>query len=75
MPCIVGITMDPDTARRESRREYPSLYDWQVIAICPNKNLAEKRESEEGQARGCGPGKRQDGPEHATWYVYCFTYY
>ena len=74
MACRVGITTDPDRRKKEWQKEYPNLWDWQILGVHSTKSAAQEQETAEAKRRGCDSSPGGGGPERATWHVYYFQY-
>ncbi len=73
MPCRVGITLDPIQREQERKAQYPSLRHWRVVTTYEQRSLAERAAQFLSERFDCD-SESEGGPEHATWYLYRFTY-
>ena len=72
-PCQVGITFDPVEREQERKENYPTLRDWHVVTTYRQRSLAVSAAHVLSERFDC-ESESEDGPEHATWYLYRFDY-
>lgn len=70
-PCQVGITLDPIEREEELKAKHPTLRDWRVVTTYGQRSLAEDAAQILSERFDCD-SESEDGPEHATWYLYRF---
>ena len=74
MGCRVGMTTNPQARRQDWEREYPNLYNWQIIRDELTYDQALLLEERVAQRYGCdahGGGPRVEG---SVYSVYKFNF-
>ena len=74
MACRVGFTTDLTERERYWRTQHAGLRNWRRLATFTTKSEAQAYENVFAQQAGCVAHPGGDGPERATWHVYCFDY-
>ncbi len=73
MPSIVGITSNPDKAKKQWASKVQSMEDWEIVAECALRRHAElhaESYSSMFNSKLMVDPKAKEGP----WYVYYFYY-
>jgi len=73
MPSIVGITSDPDKAKKEWALKVQSMADWEIVAECALRRHAELH-AESYSNMFNSELKVDKNAIEGPWYVYYFYY-
>ncbi|MBT3784984.1 hypothetical protein HOF92_08400 [bacterium] len=73
MSCVVGITSDPWSKRRNWESLHPEMENWEIIGEASSIEEAEKLKTAHAKEHGCDEAMPSAEPDSEQWFVFHFA--